>query len=70
VASPSSARAWQKVWLRPCIQTLTTKILTAGSLVKLATKLTGQGVVITNSPVEPSATGIKVFDQRKYTLIA
>jgi len=31
---------------------------------------TKQGVVTTNSLVEPSATGIKVFDQRKYTLIA
>jgi len=29
-----------------------------------------QGVVTTNSLVEPSATGIKVFDRRKYTLIA
>ena len=29
-----------------------------------------QGVVTTNSPVDPSATGIKVFDGRKYALIA
>ena len=29
-----------------------------------------QGVVTINSPVEPSATGIKVFDRRKYALIA
>jgi len=33
-------------------------------------RFTTQGVVTTNSLVEPSATGIKVFDRRKYTLIA
>jgi len=32
--------------------------------------LNKQGVVTTNTPLEPFATGIKVFDQRKYTLIA
>ena len=29
-----------------------------------------QGVATTNRPVEPSATGIKVFDRQNYTLIA
>ena len=42
---------------------------TIRSVSYIPTVLKIQGVVTTNSPVEPSATGIKVFDQQKYTLI-
>jgi len=65
--------------LKDRLQTEHTDLLSSAGVIRVrrhrlfftdsATSL-AQGVVTTNSLVQPSATGIKVFDQRKYTLIA